>query len=60
VDELVPYENINFARKMLINAPVEFVIKDDMNHFVPWSDPELIRTAVLKMLARKDSVSAKQ
>jgi pimeloyl-ACP methyl ester carboxylesterase len=60
VDELVPYENINFARKMLINAPVEFVIKDDMNHFVPWSDPDLIRTAVLKMLAKKDSVSAKQ
>jgi pimeloyl-ACP methyl ester carboxylesterase len=49
-DELVPYENVAFAKKMLVNAPVEYVIKDGMNHFVPWSNPELIRDAVLKML----------
>ena len=60
VDELVPYENIEFARKMLVNAPVEFVIKDSMNHFVPWSDPELIRNAVLKMVTKRDSVAARQ
>jgi pimeloyl-ACP methyl ester carboxylesterase len=57
VDELVPYENINFAKKMLVNAPVEYVIKDDMNHFVPWSNPELIQHAVLKMLVSKDSLA---
>lgn len=50
VDELVPYENVDFAKKMLVNAPVEFVIKDDMNHFVPWSDPQLITDAILKMV----------
>lgn len=58
VDDLVPYENIEFARKMLVNAPVEYVIKDDMNHFVPWSNPELIRDAVLKMVVRRDTVAA--
>jgi pimeloyl-ACP methyl ester carboxylesterase len=52
VDELVPYENVNFAKKMLVNAPVEYVIVDDMNHFVPWSNPELITDAVLKMVTR--------
>jgi pimeloyl-ACP methyl ester carboxylesterase len=50
VDELVPYENVDFAKKMLVNAPVEFVIKDDMNHFVPWSDPQLVTDAILKMV----------
>jgi pimeloyl-ACP methyl ester carboxylesterase len=50
IDELVPYENVDFAKKMLVNAPVEYVIVDDMNHFVPWSNPELITDAVLKMV----------
>jgi pimeloyl-ACP methyl ester carboxylesterase len=57
-DELVPYENVEFAKKMLIHAPVEFVIREDMNHFVPWSDPDLIRDAVLKMVNEKDSARA--
>jgi pimeloyl-ACP methyl ester carboxylesterase len=49
-DELVPYANVDFAKKMLVNAPTEFVIKDGMNHFVPWSNPELIRGSILKMI----------
>jgi pimeloyl-ACP methyl ester carboxylesterase len=56
VDELVPYENVNFAKKMLVNAPVEYVIVDDMNHFVPWSHPQLITDAVMKMVT-KDQIS---
>jgi pimeloyl-ACP methyl ester carboxylesterase len=55
-DELVPYENVDFARKMLTHAPVSFVIKEGMNHFVPWSNPELIRDAILKMVTAKDSL----
>jgi pimeloyl-ACP methyl ester carboxylesterase len=51
-DGLVPKENADFARKMLTNAPVEFVLVDSMNHFVPWSNPELIHDAVLKLLSK--------
>ena len=50
-DQLVPKENADFAKKMLVNAPVEFMLIDDMNHFVPWSHPYLIHDAILKMLA---------
>jgi pimeloyl-ACP methyl ester carboxylesterase len=57
-DELVPFENVDFARKMLVNAPVEYMIREGMNHFVPWSDPDLIRSAVLKMIAKPDSLRA--
>jgi pimeloyl-ACP methyl ester carboxylesterase len=49
-DELVPAENADFAKTMLVNAPVELVLVDDMNHFVPWSHPHLITDAVLRML----------
>jgi pimeloyl-ACP methyl ester carboxylesterase len=51
-DVLVPPENADFAKKMLVNAPVEFVLVDDMDHFVPWSNPELIREAILAMLVK--------
>lgn len=49
-DSLVPAGNADFARKMLVNAPVEFVFKEDMDHFVPWSNPELIQNAILNMI----------
>jgi pimeloyl-ACP methyl ester carboxylesterase len=52
-DSLVPAKNAEFARRMLVNAPVQFVLKEDMNHFVPWSNPELIRNAIIKMMQKE-------
>ena len=51
-DSLVSPENADFAKKMLVNAPVEFMLVKDMNHFVPWSNPELIDTAIVKMIRK--------
>jgi pimeloyl-ACP methyl ester carboxylesterase len=51
-DSLVPPGNADFAKKMLVNAPVEFILKEDMDHFVPWSNPELIRQAILQLLPK--------
>ncbi len=50
-DVLVHPDNAIFAQKMLINSPsVQIWLKGDMNHFVPWSNPELIKSAILKSL----------
>lgn len=49
-DVLVPYQNAYFTQKMMVNAVVELKIVKGMNHFVPWSNPELIRDAILKLL----------
>jgi pimeloyl-ACP methyl ester carboxylesterase len=49
-DVLVDPSNAYFAKKMIVNAPVELVMVDDMNHFVPWSNPELIRSAIIKLI----------
>jgi pimeloyl-ACP methyl ester carboxylesterase len=51
-DQLVSPRNADFAKKMLVNASVEFVMVKDMNHFVPWSNPELINDAILKMIKK--------
>jgi pimeloyl-ACP methyl ester carboxylesterase len=55
-DVLVLPENASFAERMLVNATLEVIMVEDMNHFVPWSNPELIDAAILKMLGehRKD------
>jgi len=50
-DGLVSPANADFAKKMLVNASsTDFIIKEDMSHFVPWEHPELIRTAILNLL----------
>lgn len=52
-DELVSPKNVDFAKKMLVNtSSLEFIIKDDMNHFVPWQHPELIRQGILRLLKK--------
>jgi len=52
-DMLVDPRNADFAKKMIVNAPVELVALEDMNHFVPWSNPELITQAILKLLDQR-------
>lgn len=59
-DVLVPAENAAFAKKMLVNAPVEMVLVEDMNHFVPWSHPHLIREAALKMISTSTNTTVVQ
>jgi pimeloyl-ACP methyl ester carboxylesterase len=49
-DTLVPKENAEFAKKMMVNASVKLITVEDMNHFVPWTHPYLIRDAILEMI----------
>lgn len=47
-DNLVPYENALFGKTMLINTNPTMIIKD-MNHFIPWQNPELITQEILRI-----------
>jgi pimeloyl-ACP methyl ester carboxylesterase len=49
-DVLVPFANAAFSKKMLVHAPVEMVVLPKVNHFIPWSHPQVIRQAVLQQL----------
>ena len=59
-DVLVDPGNADFAKRMMTNAHVELVMQDDMNHFVPWSHPYLIRNAILKLLNELSETSKKK
>ncbi|MCY7360238.1 MAG: alpha/beta hydrolase [Rudanella sp.] len=51
-DPLVSPANALFAKRMLINAPVTIQMIPNMNHFIPWSRPDLIHDAILHQLTR--------
>lgn len=50
-DVLVHPGNAAFAKKMMTQADVKLVEVEGMNHFVPWTNPELIRKACLQLLS---------
>ena len=43
-DMLVPIESIDYAKEHFTNT--SFAINDTLNHFIPWSKPELIIDAI--------------
>lgn len=50
-DMFVNPKNAAFAEKMLVNAKsLKIVRVDTMNHFVPWSHPQLIKNAIIESL----------
>ena len=53
-DDLVPPGNARFAKKMLTNAPVAMQMIPGMNHFIPWSRPDLIHDAILNQLSTSE------
>lgn len=54
-DKLVPPGNADFAKRMLTNAQVEVVLKEDVSHFIPWTHPEMIQQAILQLLDQIES-----
>ena len=56
-DPLVPPGNALFAKRMLINAPVRIQMIPKMNHFIPWSRPDLIHDAILHQLITSQSIN---
>jgi len=58
-DSFVPYQNVDFAKRMLVNAPVNIQLLEGVDHFIPWSHPQLIRQATLEMLEKRTLVGNK-
>lgn len=49
-DSLVPFGNVAFAEKALVNANVHYLLKDDAGHFIPWQNHDLVVEGILKVL----------
>ncbi len=52
-DKLVPKGNADFAKKMLVNSSsVDMKMIENGTHFILWSEPELIKEAILDLIKR--------
>jgi pimeloyl-ACP methyl ester carboxylesterase len=49
-DSLVPFENAAFIENKLKTIKPTMVFEEGMDHFVPWSHPQLIRNGIMKLL----------
>lgn len=45
-DILAPISNIEYLEKNFTGATITVINKNTMNHFIPWSNPDLIVTAI--------------
>lgn len=51
-DMLVPYGNVPFFEKMLVNAPKKEVVAfENENHFIPWTQYKAVRDKILEHMA---------
>jgi pimeloyl-ACP methyl ester carboxylesterase len=58
-DRLVPYQNAYYTETKLTQAVVTLQLVEDMDHFVPWSNPELINRAIIEMVEQHKTLSNK-
>lgn len=53
-DGLVPTINVEFAKRMLVNAPLEITAFPNENHFIPWTQQDSITKVILHYLKDRD------
>ena len=46
-DDVVPFVNIEFAKKHLVNAPVNYIVKDSLPHIFFMKQPQILRGIIL-------------
>jgi len=55
-DKLVDPGNAEFAKKMIINAPVEVLLLTNANHFIPWNNAAIIKETILTHLEKNSKI----
>jgi pimeloyl-ACP methyl ester carboxylesterase len=58
-DSFVPAANADFVNRMLIHSSVQIQLIEGVDHFIPWSHPELIINAILELLQSNSLTSGK-
>lgn len=49
-DQLVPYENVDFARKYFTAGKLDVISLSQSNHFIPWTNYNNIKKVLLQLL----------
>jgi len=54
-DSLVPYENVDFAKKKIDPDLLEIITLEGVDHFLPWTHHDLIVNKILQIVVNKES-----
>ncbi|TGM61696.1 alpha/beta fold hydrolase [Leptospira adleri] len=49
-DSLVPYQNLEYFQTQLSNTVLKTIPLEDENHFIPWTQKELIQKTILEFI----------
>lgn len=53
-DEIVPYENVQFSRRVIPDSLLTVITIDGGSHMTPWADQELVKDELLNVLTESD------
>ncbi len=54
-DTLVPPGNADYVKNTFAHSAVEVYMHPELNHFIPWTRPDLIKDAILKLLQPEEA-----
>jgi pimeloyl-ACP methyl ester carboxylesterase len=49
-DWIVPFSNVEFAKKQLAHVPTEFIVRDSLDHAFIFKKPEILRGILLQLI----------
>jgi len=49
-DRIVPFENVSFLQRMLVNAPLDVYAEAEMNHIMIWTEFEWVKELLLSFV----------
>ena len=58
-DVIVPYENINFSKEKFNDNYLETITLEGENHFLPWSQEDLVKELIFRLLESNNELSSK-
>jgi pimeloyl-ACP methyl ester carboxylesterase len=51
-DPLVPIENVDYLQRKLRNAPLEELVLEQVDHFIPWHSKPVVDAALARLVGR--------
>ena len=49
-DKIVPFDNVNYTKKMFTSAKLKIVELNEGNHFLPWNHFDLVKRSIMDMI----------
>jgi pimeloyl-ACP methyl ester carboxylesterase len=58
-DSLVPFDNVEFAKRHLVHSQVKIFENEEWNHFIPWNQKEALTQILLSILHQENFIPSK-